>query len=180
MAEELGGAVRRGQVLKLAALLHDVSKPETRRVVDGRVRFFEHDVIGAERARAVGARLKLPARAVGVLERLLRHHLRPTHLAAAGGVTPRARYRFYRDLREDTRDLLLLVLVDSAAVTGVSPRSIWRRASLVRDLLRGWEETPRTGPAAAPLVKGEDVMARFGIPPGPDVGRLVAPRREAR
>jgi len=180
LAEELGGGVRRGQVLKLGALLHDVSKPETRRLIDGRIRFFEHDVLGAARARVIGERLKLPARAVAVLERLVRHHLRPMHLAAAGGITPRARYRFYRDLGEDTRDLLLLTLVDAAAVTGVSPRAIWRRASLVRDLLHGWEETPRTGPATAPLVNGNDVMARFGIPPGPEVGRLLERAREAQ
>lgn len=180
MAEELGGGVRRGQVLKLAALLHDVSKPETRRLIDGRIRFFEHDVLGAARARDIAERLRLPVRARGVLERLVRHHLRLMHLAAAGRVTPRARYRFYRDLGEDTRDLLLLTLVDAAAVTGVSPRSIWRRASLVRDLLQGWEETPRAGSAAAPLVRGEDVMARFGIPPGPEVGRLLERAREAQ
>jgi putative nucleotidyltransferase with HDIG domain len=180
MAEELGGGVRRGQVLKLAALLHDVSKPETRRLIDGRIRFFGHDVLGAARARDIAERLRLPVRARGVLERLVRHHLRLMHLAAAGRVTPRARYRFYRDLGEDTRDLLLLTLVDAAAVTGVSPRSIWRRASLVRDLLQGWEETPRAGPGAAPLVRGEDVMARFGIPPGPEVGRLLERAREAQ
>jgi putative nucleotidyltransferase with HDIG domain len=179
MAEELGGEVRRGQVLKLAALLHDVSKPETRRVIDGRVRFFEHDVIGAARSRAVGERLKLPARAIGVLERLVRHHLRPMHLAAAGRVTPRARYRFYRDLREDTRDLLLLVLVDAAAVRGDSPRSIWRRAELIRDLLRGWEEQP-AGVDAPPLLRGTDVMERFGLSPGPAVGRLLERAREAQ
>jgi UTP:GlnB (protein PII) uridylyltransferase len=149
-------------------------------VIDGRIRFFEHDVLGAARARDIAERLRLPARARGVLERLVRHHLRPGHLAAAGGVTPRARYRFYRDLGEDTRDLLLLTLVDAAAVTGVSPRSIWRRATVVRDLLQGWEETPRAGAAAPPLVRGEDVMARFGIPPGPEVGRLLERAREAQ
>jgi putative nucleotidyltransferase with HDIG domain len=180
MAEELGGGMRRGQVLKLAALLHDVSKPETRRLIDGRIRFFEHDVLGAARARDIGERLRLPARARGVLERVVRHHLRLMHLAAAGQVTPRARYRFFRDLREDTRDLLLLTLVDAAAVTGVSPRSIWRRAALVRDLLQGWEEAPRAGADAAPLVRGEDVMARFGITPGPEVGRLLERAREAQ
>ena len=180
VVEELGGGVQRGQILKLAALLHDVSKPETRRLVDGRIRFFEHDVRGAARARDIAERLRLPARARGVLERLVRHHLRPGHLAAAGGVTPRARYRFYRDLGEDTRDLLLLTLVDAAAVTGVSPRSVWRRAAVVRDLLRGWEETSRAGAEASPLVRGEDVMARFGIPPGPEVGRLLERAREAQ
>ena len=180
VAEELGGGVRREQILKLAALLHDVSKPETRRLIDGRIRFFEHDVLGAARARAIAERLRLPARARGVLEKLVRHHLRPGHLAAAGRVTPRARYRFFRDLGEDTRDLLLLNLVDAAAVTGVSPLAIWRRASLVRDLLRGWEETARAGVEAAPLVRGEDVMARFGIAPGPEVGRLLERAREAQ
>jgi poly(A) polymerase len=180
VAEELGGGVRRSQILKLAALLHDVSKPETRRLIDGRIRFFEHDVLGAARARGVAERLRLPARARGVLERLVRHHLRPGHLAAAGEVTPRARYRFYRDLGEDTRDLLLLTLVDAAAVTGVSPRSVWRRATVVRDLLHGWEEKERAGAAAAPLVRGEDVMARFGLAPGPEVGRLLDRAREAQ
>ena len=180
VADELGGGVRRSQVLKLAALLHDVSKPETRRLIDGRIRFFEHDVLGAARARGIAERLRLPARARGVLEKLVRHHLRPGHLAASGGVTPRARYRFYRDLGEDTRDLLLLALVDGAAVTGVSPRAVWRRATVVRDLLHGWEEMPRAGAAAPPLVRGEDVMARFAIPPGPEVGRLLERAREAQ
>src|SRR5207249_23459 len=110
LAGELGGGVTRRQILKLAALLHDVAKPETRRVIDGRVRFFEHDVIGAAHARRIGDRLKLPTRARGVLEQLVRHHLRLMHLAAAGGVTRRARYRFFRDLRDDARDLLLLSL----------------------------------------------------------------------
>jgi putative nucleotidyltransferase with HDIG domain len=179
IAEPLGGGVTRATTLKLAALLHDVSKPETRRRVRGRVRFFEHDVIGAGRARVIGERLKLPERAIAVVERLVRHHLRPMHLASAAAITPRARYRFYRDLREDTRDLLLLVLVDAAAVTGASPVTTWRRAPLVRELMRGWAEQ-RAVAAAPPLVRGEDVMARFRLEPGPRVGWLLAQAREAQ
>ncbi|HXU87240.1 MAG TPA: HD domain-containing protein [Methylomirabilota bacterium] len=179
MAEPLGGGLTRAATLKLAALLHDVSKPETRRRVRGRVRFFEHDVIGAGRARAIGERLKLPERAIAVVERLVRHHLRPMHLASAAAITPRARYRFYRDLREDTRDLLLLVLVDAAAVTGASPVTTWRRAPLVRELMHGWAEQ-RAVAATPPLVRGQDVMARFRLEPGPRVGWLLAQAREAQ
>ena len=179
MAEPLGGGLTRATTLKLAALLHDVSKPETRRRVRGRVRFFEHDVIGAGRARAIGERLKLPERAIAVVERLVRHHLRPMHLASAAAITPRARYRFYRDLREDTRDLLLLVLVDAAAVTGASPVTTWRRVPLVRELMRGWAEQ-RAVAATPPLVRGQDVMARFRLEPGPRVGWLLAQAREAQ
>jgi putative nucleotidyltransferase with HDIG domain len=179
MAEGLGGALDRAAVLKLAALLHDVAKPETRRLVAGRVRFFEHDLLGAARARAIGERWRLPERATVVLERLVRHHLRPMHLAQAGEVTRRARYRFYRDLGADTRDLLLLALVDGGAVTGASPLAVWRRARLVRDLLGGWREA-ETVAAAAPLLRGQDVMARFELAPGPAVGDLLARAREAQ
>jgi putative nucleotidyltransferase with HDIG domain len=179
VTEGLGAGLDRAGVLKLAALLHDVAKPETRRVVAGRVRFFEHDLIGAGRAREIGERWRLPARAVALLERLVRHHLRPMHLAQAVEVTRRARYRFYRDLGADTRDLLLLALVDAAAVTGASPLAVWRRADLLRDLLGGWRDA-ESAAAAPPLLRGQDVMARYGLTPGPAVGHLLARAREAQ
>jgi poly(A) polymerase len=179
LAEPLGGGARRDTALKLAALLHDISKPETRRRVDGRVRFFEHDVIGARRVREIGERLRLPERLTAVIERVVRHHLRPMHLAHAGAITPRARYRFYRDLREDTRDLLLLVLADAAAVTGASPLTTWRRAGLVRELFAGWREQQQAESLPA-LLRGEDVMARFSLEPGPRVGWLLSQAREAQ
>lgn len=179
LREPLGGGIERAHALKLAALLHDVSKPQTRRSIEGRVRFFEHDVLGAVRVRAIGERLRLPAAVTAVLERVVRHHLRPLHLAGAGAVTHRARYRFYRDLGPDTRDLLLLCLVDAAAVRGESPLRVWRRATLIRDLLGGWE-VQRRAVATPSLVRGEDVMERFGLAPGPEVGRLLARAREAQ
>lgn len=179
LAQTLGGGITRGQVLKLAALLHDVAKPETRRAAGRRVHFFGHDVIGAERVRAIGQRLRLPGAVVAVLERLVRHHLRPMHLAAGPTLTPRARWRFYRDLGPDTRDLLLLALVDAAAVRGDSPLALWPRARLLRELMAGWAEQVRAA-AAPPLVRGEDVMARFGLAPGPEVGRLLERVREAQ
>ncbi len=179
VAAPLGGGIARAQCLKLAALLHDVAKPETRRAVRGRIRFFEHDVRGAARARAIAERLKLPGAVVDTLDRLVRHHLRPMHLAGAGVVTARARYRFYRDLGRDTRDLLLLALVDGAAVRGESPLRVWPRATLIRELLSGFE-LQRAVSATAPLVRGDDVMGRFGLAPGPAVGRLLRRAREAQ
>ena len=179
VAESLGGGITRREVLKLAALLHDVSKPETRQRISGRIRFFEHDVRGAARAHAIGERLRLPPRATAVLERLVRHHLRPMHLANAGVITPRARYRFYRDLGSDTQDLVMLALVDAAAVRGDSPVTLWPRARLLRDLLAGWP-AQQSVVTAPPLLRGEDVMRRFDLGPGPEIGRLLRRAREAQ
>jgi putative nucleotidyltransferase with HDIG domain len=179
LSQPLGGGVVRAQSLKLAALLHDVAKPETAGIVEGRLRFFGHDVIGARRARVIGERLRLPDRVIGLVERLVRHHLRPMHLGQTGALTRRARYRFFRDLGPDAQDLLVLALVDAAAVTGTDPRRVWPRAALLRDLLGGWAEelTRREGP---PLVRGDDVMARYGLTAGPAIGRLLERVREAQ
>ena len=181
VAEPLGDGLTRRHLLKLAALFHDIAKPQTRQVIDGQVRFIGHDVEGAALVRAIGKRLRLSGKAVDALERLVRHHLRPMHLGQVAEVTRRARYRFFRDLGDEARDLLLLALADAAAVRGDSPLDVWRGpgSQLVADLLRGWEED-RIQVAAPALVRGEDVMAAFGLPPGPAVGRLLALAREAQ
>ncbi len=179
LAEPLGGGVTRRETLKLAALLHDVAKPETRAIIGGRIRFFGHDLTGAGRARAIGERLRLPANAVRLVETLVRHHLRVMHLEQAGEVTRRARYRFFRDLGDDARDLLLLDLADASALSGVSPFAVWRRSALARELMAGWHEE-RAVLTAPPLLRGDDVMAAFGLPPGPEVGRLLRLAREAQ
>ncbi len=182
LEEGLGSGLTRREVLKLAVLLHDVAKPETRSVdPDGRVRFTGHDRLGAERVAAIAARLRWPGRAAHVLERLVRQHLRPMHLGMLPEVSRRARYRFFRDLGDDVRDLVCLTIADAAATDGRSPAAVYRGATrrLLDSLLGGEGEAARED-AEAPLVRGEDVMAAFGLAPGPEVGRLLRRAREAQ
>lgn len=181
LAEPLGDGLSRREVLKLAALLHDVAKPRTRTVEKGRVRFIGHDLIGASIARAIGQRLRLSGKAIQALERLVLHHLRLMHLGQLSVVSRRARYRFFRDLEREAQDLLLLSLADAAAVRGVSPAEIWRGPGgrLIAELLGGWKEDHALV-SEPPLLRGEDVMAAFGLPPGLPVGRLLAMAREAQ
>jgi putative nucleotidyltransferase with HDIG domain len=181
LGEELGGGLTRREVLKLAALFHDVSKPETRALDGDRIRFIGHDAAGARRTGAIAERLRLPRRVGQVLERLVAEHLRPMHLAQAGAISRRARFRFFRDLGDEARDVLLLSLADAAALTGASPLDVWAGAGgeVVRTLMAGVEA--ETAAAAAPvLLRGQDVMEAFGLPPGPEVGRLLARAREAQ
>ncbi|HKZ07686.1 MAG TPA: HD domain-containing protein, partial [Methylomirabilota bacterium] len=179
--DDLGDGLTRGAMLRLAALLHDVAKPETRAEVEGRVRFIGHDVAGAARVTGIGERWRLSRRAIAVLERLVRHHLRPMHLALAGPITRRARHRFFRDLGEDAPDLLLLALADAAGLRGDDPLAVWagEGGRVLRELMAGAAEE-RALAAAPPLVTGEDVMAAFALAPGREVGRLLARAREAQ
>ena len=179
--ETLGDGFTRREALKLAALLHDVAKPETKTVEDGRIRFFGHDVVGAERAALIGQRWRLSNRAIGVVHALVRHHLRPMHLGNAGGVTRRASFRFFRDLGTEARDLVLLSLTDAAGVRGDSPLAVWTGpgGTILKQLMQGVGEERRAA-AVPPLLRGEDVMAAFGLAPGPAVGALLARAREAQ
>ena len=178
---DLGGGLTRREALKLAALLHDVAKPETRADVGGRIRFIGHDTVGASRVAEIARRFRLSRHAAQVLERLVAEHLRPMHLAQAGLITRRARFRFWRALGEEAHDLLLLALADAAALDGASPLAVWAAAGgdVVRTLMAGAEE--EAAAAASPaLLRGEDVMAVLGVQPGPEVGRLLALAREAQ
>ena len=181
LAEVLGDGATRREALKLAALLHDIAKPETRTVEDGRTRFLGHDVRGAERVGEIAARWRLSGRLASVLERLVRHHLRPMHLAMADEVTRRARYRFFRDLGDEALDVLLLALADAAALRGDSPASIWEGEGgrVVRGLMAGHAEEARAM-AAPPLLDGREVMTALGLEPGPELGKLLALLREAQ
>lgn len=182
LGEPLGGDLTRREALKLAALLHDVAKPETRSVdPDGRVRFTGHDRIGAERVRGIAGRLRWPGRAAEVLERLVRQHLRPMHLGMLESVSRRARYRFFRDLGAEVSDLVCLVIADAAGTDGRPPAAVYRGATraLLESLLEGQVEAAREA-QVTPLVRGGDVMAALGLAPGPEVGRLLARVREAQ
>ena len=103
------------------------------------------------------------------------------HLAQAGEITRRARHRFFRDLDAEWPDLLLLALVDAAALRGDPPLDLWSdgRGEVLRALMSGAAEEQALA-AVPPLLRGEDVMAAFGLPPGPAVGRLLARAREAQ
>jgi putative nucleotidyltransferase with HDIG domain len=182
LAEPLGGGLTRREVWKLAVLLHDVAKPETRSVEpDGRTRFLGHDRLGAERASAIAARFRWPGRAAEVLVHLVRHHLRPMHLGMVDAISRRARYRVHRDVGEEMPALVCLTIADAAGTDGRAPGLVYRGATraLLESLLAG--EGPAAREAAEPpVVRGEDVMGAFGLPPGPEIGRLLARAREAQ
>jgi putative nucleotidyltransferase with HDIG domain len=181
-AEPMGGGLTRRDVWKLAVLLHDIAKPETRSVdPDGRTRFIGHDRIGAERVARIGARLRWPGRATDVLGRLVRHHLRPMHLGMLDEITRRARYRFHRDVAEEVPALVCLTIADAAGTDGRAPEGVYRGATraLLDSFLAG--EAPAAREAAEPpLLRGEDIMDALGLASGPRVGEVLRRAREAQ
>jgi putative nucleotidyltransferase with HDIG domain len=170
--------------LKLAALLHDCAKPQTRTVDEGgRTHFYGHENIGApvaaERVRA----LRFTNVEVERVRVVVAHHMRLQQLAdAQGGVTRRAAYRFFRDVGEAGVDALLLALADHIATHGpeVQTERWGRRIKATGELLAEYWARLAENVALPPLISGHDLMSELGLPPGKRIGELLEAIREAQ
>jgi len=157
-------------VLRLAALLHDVGKPDTRRrEPDGRVSFHHHEVVGAKLVRKRLRALRYPKVIVDEVAQLVFLHLR-FHGYGGGEWTDSAVRRYVTDAGPLLERLHKLVRSDCTT------RNKRRAAALQRtydDLesriaaLRAQEELD----AIRPDLDGNAIMELLGIGPGPLVGQ---------
>lgn len=186
LAEYFNREVSRGTtrrvLVKMAALLHDIAKPQTKTIEHtGRTRFFGHGLEGSEIAAGILERLRFSTREVKLVEGMVKHHMRPGQLSQEGLPTRRAIYRYFRDIGDAAVDTLFLGLADHLAARG--PRldmAEWRRhARLVEYVLAQYFEPQ--GVAAPPrLITGHDLIEVFELKPGPAIGNLLEAVREAQ
>lgn len=87
-------------VLRLAALLHDVAKPQTRTIDASGTHFYGHENVGAELAEAMLERLHFPSDVVRDVRALVKHHM----YAAGPDLEPRTLRRFVRRIGLDALD----------------------------------------------------------------------------
>ncbi len=175
-------------LLFLAALYHDVSKPDTRTVDEtGRIRFLGHDVAGAETAARRGRSLNLSNDEVERLRAVILHHMRfHYHVSRMerDGKEPSRKsiYRFFRDAGEAGVDLILLGLADQRGTRGhLLTQDAWSKAlDVARIFLENYWEKPEETVAPPRLVDGNEIMQEFELRPGPAIGHLLDAIREAQ
>ncbi|MFN2153434.1 MAG: HD domain-containing protein [Anaerolineales bacterium] len=171
-------------LLFLAALYHDVSKPQTlSEDEDGRVRFFGHDELGAKIIARRGEALHLSNPETQRLELIVRHHMRPSLLShTPGGPSKRAIYRFFRDTGEAGVDICLLSLADVWATYGatLSPDRWKEQVETIRSLLAAWWENPEVQIRPPALISGNDLLQTFELKPGPVIGEILEAVHEAQ
>ncbi len=179
--EETGHASTRKSLLKLAALLHDIAKPQTKTIEDGRARFLGHPQQGAADAAAIMERLRFSRREIKYIELLITYHLRPTQMSQEGFPTRRAIYRFFRDAGESGIDILFLSLADHLAARGPElDLTQWRQHAAMTGyvLERHYEEASLSKPPK--LIDGNDIMKAYRLAPGPKIGELLEALKEAQ
>ncbi|WP_322795016.1 HDIG domain-containing metalloprotein [Tepidiforma sp.] len=169
-------------LVKLGALLHDLGKPATATVVEGRLRFPRHGPVGAELAEPRLAALGFSEAAAAFVARLIRFHLRPAELVRNWPLTDRAVRRFVRDLDGEVLALMVVNLADGWATQGPRyTREHFRRHCTFANavLARAWAAT-EPGEHEAPLVTGDDLIAELGLSGGRLLGAVLTSVRDAQ
>lgn len=171
-------------LLFMAALYHDVAKPQTRTVEEnGRVRFFDHDEQGAQIAFASAGRLRLSNLEADRLRNVVRYHMRPLLFANSSELPSRkAIYRYFRQSGEAGLDICLLSMADVLGTYGSTLETpLWRKhLDVIRLLFDAWWEKPQEIVSPPALLSGHDLMQMFGLKPGRKIGLLLESLREAQ
>jgi poly(A) polymerase len=166
-------------VLRLAALLHDIGKPATRRHEDGGgVSFHHHEVVGAKLVRTRLRALKYPKEIVEDAARLTLLHLR-FHGYGRGEWTDSAVRRYVTDAGPLLPRLHKLVRSDCTTRNKRRAAALSRSYDLLEERIARIEAEEDLR-AVRPDLDGNEIMAILGLPPGPLVGQAWRHLKELR
>lgn len=157
--------------LRLAALLHDIGKPATKRFDEkAGWTFHGHEVVGERMAKKILRRFKYPNDIIHYVQKLVALHLRPMALVGEE-VTDSAIRRLIYLAGDDLDDLMTLCKAD---ITSKIPQKVKRYLNnydYVLQRIKEVEERDRLRNFQPP-VDGNEIMERFHLKPGPQVGKI--------
>ncbi|GGO86250.1 CCA tRNA nucleotidyltransferase [Wenjunlia tyrosinilytica] len=166
-------------VLRLAALLHDIGKPRTRRFEqDGRVSFHHHEVVGAKMTKSRMTKLKYSNDLVKDVSRLVELHLR-FHGYGTGEWTDSAVRRYVRDAGPLLNRLHKLTRSDCTTRNRRKAAALSRAYDGLEERIAKLREQEKLD-AIRPDLDGNEIMGILGLKPGPQVGRAYQHLMELR
>ncbi|MGW7647881.1 CCA tRNA nucleotidyltransferase [Streptomyces bobili] len=165
--------------LRLAALLHDIGKPRTRRFEeDGRVSFHHHEVVGAKMTKKRMTALKYSNELVKDVSRLVELHLR-FHGYGTGEWTDSAVRRYVRDAGPLLERLHKLTRSDCTTRNKRRATALSRAYDGLQERIDELKEQEELD-SIRPDLDGNQIMEILGVGPGPAVGKAYKHLLELR
>ncbi|MGW0563441.1 CCA tRNA nucleotidyltransferase [Streptomyces sp. NPDC003016] len=157
-------------VLRLAALLHDIGKPRTRRFEeDGRVSFHHHEVVGAKMAKKRMTALKYSNDMIKDVSTLVELHLR-FHGYGTGEWTDSAVRRYVRDAGPQLERLHKLTRSDCTTRNKRKASALSRAYDGLEERIAQLQEQEELD-SIRPDLDGNQIMEVLGTGPGPEIGK---------
>ena len=176
--------------LALSVLLHDIGKPYTLKTPekDGvdRIRFNNHDTVGARLARQLVQRLKLSSLPKGTPHAVDEDKLAwliEKHLILVQGDVNQMRAatieRNFLSTERPGRKLMQLIFCDGNATIPSAQTGTMRHYDQLKGRLNAMMVLSKNKKSLpSPLLSGREIMAALNIPSCPDVGRYLGMLRE--
>ena len=165
-------------LLRYAALMHDIAKPDTKLFVPGRGWTFDmHDHLGKKMVREIGRRLRMSKRETDYVAKLVRWHLQPIALMDEE-ITDSAVRRLIVNLGDDLEALLMLCRSDITTGNQKKRERRLKNYDILEKRIEEIREKDRLRAFQSP-VRGEEIMELCGLKPGPTIGRIKEALEEA-
>jgi poly(A) polymerase len=166
---------RRKVLLKWAALLHDLGKPETHEIREdkgGRITFYNHDQEGARLFEIIAARFKWSREDSNYVAKLIAIHMWPFHLNNARrktGLTLKAYLKLVKAIEGELSGLFMLAMADSLAGRGKNKPPAMEQdiASLYSEVDTVYQQKIQPVLESPRLLDGNDLIELFNLEPGP-------------
>jgi poly(A) polymerase/tRNA nucleotidyltransferase (CCA-adding enzyme) len=153
--------------VRLAALLHDIGKPRTKKGEGPDATFYGHEIVGAKMTAQILNRLRFPKKDIEKIVKLVRYHLFYYNPGEVGESSVR---RLLRKVGKENIEELLQVRMADRIGSGVPKAEPYK----LRHLRYMIEKVSRD-PISVKMLKvdGNDVMEILKIKPGPKVGQIL-------
>jgi len=155
--------------IRLAALLHDVGKPKTRRFdqKSNDHTFYAHEIVGAKMAKKLLERLRFPVHQIKKITHLIRHHM---FYYDIGQITDAGIRRLLRRVGPENFDDLIKLRIAERKGSGVPKARPYR----LRHLQFMAEKVSQQAITVGQLkIDGHDLMNKANIKPGPQIGGIL-------
>ena len=164
--------------IRFAALVHDIAKPNTRRIDKRKgYTFHGHDAVGEKMINEVAKRMKLPNVLKNYLKKLTLLHLRPIALVK-DIVTDSAVRRLMVAAGDDLDDLMILCRADITTKNPKRVKQYLKNFEKVEQKMGNVLEKDSIKSFQSPI-KGNEIMDICEITEGPAVGRIKKTIEEA-
>ncbi|MFP4195052.1 MAG: CCA tRNA nucleotidyltransferase [Desulfobacterales bacterium] len=169
------------ELVKHAALFHDIAKPVTRsKDYNGNVHFYGHDKKGAEILRDINRRIRFSNKENLYTSFLVENHLRPLFLYILherGKLRPKAVARFFMKTEPRTPELLMLAAADAQ---GKNAQASTQFTDFLRDLASRYLNNYLPASRQPGLITGRDLISELGLEPSPLFSKIIQEIEEMR
>jgi len=153
--------------VRLASLLHDIAKPQTKKFINGVATFYNHEYAGARFAKKIMQRLKFSSDDVEKVTTLVRNHM---FYYNVDEVTAASVRRLLKKVgRDNLHDLITLRVADRLG--SGTPKAMPYKLRHLQYMFQKVQNDPVS--VKMLVINGDDLMSLLGIAPGPKIGAIL-------